>query len=276
MDMKRKIAGHATAFGVILATIISLQQGWIAVTEVSAALAFTLVGATIAILYWTWKPEINRWFTERSQPKLAVSVTELKDDERIAEIEVVLRDGAVRKHQARFCYVTVKNSGRKSAEDVHAYYDGAERIMFMPLRRKRTFKVDYDGTARDFDHDIEIFGEGQAFVLAALNCGKLEYARTIHPGPVGETFVLLFSVKDFRCLTIPSGSRLYPNYNEGLPCSFRFPLILVGKDMPDYYLTTFMVNVDSWDSLNVEKIGETVRSRVKGSDTTIAELMVRS
>jgi hypothetical protein len=243
-------------------------------SDISAALAFTLVGLICGSFYWGWKPEINHWFAERNQPKLTVSRTELKDDEKITAIEVRFWGGGVKRYEARFCYVTVKNTGRRSAEDVHAYYDGAERIMFMPLRRKEVFKVDYPGTVQDFEHEIRDFGEPQAFVVAALRYGKLEWERTVHPGPVGETFVLLFSVKDFRCLTIPAGSRLYPNYNEGIPCSFRLPLVLVGKDMPEYYLTIFKVTVDRWDDPNVEQVGETKRCQVTGEET-IPELMSR-
>lgn len=64
-------------------------------TDISAAIAFTLVGAIVTALYWSWKPEIDYWFAERNQPKLTVALTELKPEEKTWEVHIRCRNGEV-------------------------------------------------------------------------------------------------------------------------------------------------------------------------------------
>jgi hypothetical protein len=264
MNLKRKVAGHIVALLAVLAAIICLQRGWIAVTEISAAIAFALVGLATGGLYWAWKPEINLWFAERNQPNLTILVTDLKDlkdEERISEVEVRLRDGKVRRHEGRFFYITVRNSGRRSAEDVEAYcpsYSPEEQMVFMPLRKRLAYTIDYNRSAQAFDEEEARHG-AEAFVFALLREYRWPRKVSIHPGPKGETFVLFFTLKDYRLLTVPGPTRIYPNFEEGMPCAVTLYVVLQGKDMRHLYTAAFKVTLESWSSFKVEQIEQTVR-----------------
>jgi hypothetical protein len=261
--LKRKVAGHAVALLAVLASAVSLQQGWIAVTDISAALAFTLIGTAGAALYWAWRPEITRWFAERNQPRLTIEPTKLKDDEKIKEIELIFRDGKMRRHDARFCYLTIRNTGSRSAE-VSAWYNFHQQMIFIPLRSKPTFRANCRDDSEGFQGQIGTFGVEEAFAIALLNDERWtgRYHITVDPGPAGEAFVLFFTLKDFRVMTIPSGSRLYPNANQGFPCKLTISICVQGKDMPDYYVATFEVKAETWTDFKIKQIGQTKRDRV--------------
>lgn len=263
MTLKRKIAGHAVALLAVLASIVSLWERWIAVTEISGAIAFALVGAATGGLYWAWKPEITRWFAERNQPRLTIEPTRLKDDEKIKEIELILRDGQVKRHEARFYYLTIRNTGSKSAE-VSAWYNCHQQMILIPLRLKPVFRANCRHDSEGFKGQIRTFGVEEAFAIAVLNDERwtAKYDVSVDPGPAGQAFVLFFTVKDFRVMTVPSGSRLYPNHNEGFPCKLTFSICVQGKDMPDYYMATFKVEAQTWSDFTVTQVGQTKRKRV--------------
>jgi hypothetical protein len=171
----------------------------------------------------------------------------------------VLKDGTVRKHEARFCYVTVRNIGKRSAEDVWITHNLLRQMIFIPLHRKPTFRVYCDYGSEEFDGEVKTFGVEETFAVALLNDDRchLKCETTIRPGPVGETFLLFFTLKNFRLLTVPGTSRLYPNYNTGFPCKLVLNVCLQAKGMTDFYATPFEVRANAWDDFNVKKLGQT-------------------
>jgi hypothetical protein len=224
------------------------------------AVALTLL--SIGILYWGWRPEINRKLAERNEPKLTIApadLSQLKEEERIKELEVRLIDGKTRKCGARFYYITVRNSGKKTAEDVTAYCPGelADLMVFMPLRRRSALRVDYNRTSEGFDEETkERYGE--SYIFALLTDYKFPRTINISPGPKGETFVLFFTLECFRVPTVPGASRIYPT-DKSMPCTVMLPIYTQGKNMSYRYTAAFKVNLKKWNDIEVEQVVQTQR-----------------
>jgi hypothetical protein len=191
-------------------------------------------------------------------PKLTVVQTELKEDEKNLEIELVLDDGHVIRHEARFYYINIKNTGKRSVEIEATWLN--QHMIFVPLNRKPFFRVESKRDTESFKQLVtDLHGEAPAIGVTLLNDERwVERDRiTIHPGRTGETFVLFFTLKDFELITIPGLTRLYPNHGKGIPCAIMLPIHLVGREVPEYVLR-FNVTVNSWHDFAVEQIGQIV------------------
>jgi len=247
----RKPLSIVTAVLLVLPVTYLIREGYLDLTQFFTQLAVGLLLMAVGILYWGFRPEIQRWFG--GTPKFNITLTDLKPEEKIREVQIRFRGGEVRKHEARFCYITVRNSGKRTAEDVVAWC-GTDRMMFMPIRRKLTYTVDHDDAPEDFDEEVKISKE--AYIFALLREDKLKETVTIHPGPIGEAFVLFFTLKDFPQLCIPGFTRIY----RGIPCTkHELTIYLRGEHMSDSQEATFEVTAKSWDSFEVKQIGQTVR-----------------
>lgn len=196
-----------------------------------------------------------------SEPELTIAPTELKEYEKIKEIQLVLRDGRVIRHEARFYYVTVTNTWERSVR-ISARFRSSQHMIFVPLNKKPMFRVVSKYDTEGFKRQVETFGDEEAIVIA-LNTDERWESRfdvTIHPGPAGEAFVLFFTLKDFRVMTVPGGTRIYPNHNEGFPCRLPLSVCLDGDEtLPHYYVARFEVVAKNWKDFKVKQIGKTVK-----------------
>jgi hypothetical protein len=242
----------ALAFG----GLVVLPDFW---TSIAVGLFFVV----FPLFYWGWTPQITRWFEEKKQPILSIDAAKLEDEEKVTEIQVRTRGGEIRSHEARFHYITVRNSGSRDAEDLEAYYRENRQVFFLPSHGKSIYRVDYDGTAKDFDDEFKREGV-QAFVFAVINDERLEDTINIRSGPNGQTFALFFTLKDFRCLIIPGPSRICPNHNEGMPCKIVLPICFTGKHMSDY-VATFEVVVEDWKQFTSTQIAIPAIHQVNGA-----------
>jgi hypothetical protein len=241
-------------------------------TQIVSGIVITIIVASVTLWFRDGQskrqsesqPIIQEVLLEVSKdlPILTVVPAELQYYEEVSEIELILKDGAARRHEARFYYVTVRNSGRRSAESVVATYNLIRQMIFVPLHRKPTFRVYCDYDAEGFEDEVKTFGVEETFAVALLNDERWKYEATIHPGLIGKSFVLFFTLKDFRLLTVPGTSRIYPNYSTGFPCKLALSVCLQGKDMPDYYVATFEVNATNWKDFEVKQIGKTEKRMV--------------
>jgi len=257
MDLKRKIAGHTVTFLAVLASIVSLQQRWIAVTEISAAIAFALVGVATGGLYWAWRPEINHWFAERNQPKLTVVPEPQTPEQEVKEIHVRLRGGDTERHEARFYFVRISNMGRATAEDVEAFY--APRgypflLVPMPIAGKAAVTVDSKSTLREFERKYEKYGS-HAFVGALIKDEGEKFRRTVTVHPKSElnpgpTFALFFTLKDYPQLCIPSPTLIYRGFERPV----LIDVFLEAKKVPLFHAARYELTVKNWKEFEVREV----------------------
>jgi len=71
----------------------------------------------------------------------------------------------VRKHEARFFFLEIRNDGGRTVE-VRPYYHRYP-VFTSPLTMKRAITVDYDHSPKEFDEELEAKGS-EAFVTAFL------------------------------------------------------------------------------------------------------------
>jgi hypothetical protein len=149
-----------------------------------------------------------------SQPKLIITNADLKSDS-IKKLVVRFPHGKKREHEVRFYYVKVRNEGEKTVDDVIAYC-GADQIRFIPSTENSTFGLDFEGseTLEEFDRfGIEMYAIALIRDQRKLK-DEIEY---IHPGPVGESFVLFFTLKGYdERVYVPAHTRVPHNIYGGL------------------------------------------------------------
>jgi len=245
MNLKRKFVGHTVAVVALVALVLSLVWGWVTLTDISAALVFTLVGTIVAVLYWTWRPEINQWFSEKNQPKLNIALTEVRPDEEVKTVEVWFRNGEKRSHEARFCFITITNSGKRTAKKVRLYC-GPHQMLLMPFKGKVDYRANCLTSREDFDDALGEFGV-ETFVIATMNGVRQKDETCIHPSPAGERFVLFFTMKDFDPLIVPGFTRIY-EHPQGSPPTVKLFLEVHYEDALGYYSAEFEVMMESWDN----------------------------
>jgi len=202
--------------------------------------------------------------TTVQSPELVIAPADLKEHEKVKEIQLVLRDGRVITHEARLYYITVTNIGKRSLR-VSARFNWDQQMIFVPLNKKPTFRVVSQYYTDGFKREVETFGDEEAIAIA-LNTDERWVSRydvTIHPGPAGETFVLFFTLKGFRVMTVPGGTRIYPNYDVGFPCKLSLGVCLLSDDLSPYSdATVFEVTAKNWKDFEVKQVGKTVRQLI--------------
>jgi len=247
MNLRRKCAGLIVTVLVLVALDLGWTRGWTTLTDISDALTFTLVGAIGATLYWTWKPEINRWVSDRNQPKLKIALNELRPEEEVKRVEVWLPNGEKRSHEARFCFITITNSGKRIAKNVRLYC-GFDQMLLMPFKRKADYKVDGEwNRPEEFDEAVKKRGI-ETFVLATLDGVRQADSTTIRPGQHGESFVLFFTMKDFSPLCVLGFTRIY-EHPHGSPPIVKLYLEAHYEDGAGYYTAEFEIVMKSWERL---------------------------
>lgn len=147
------------------------------------------------------------------QPKLTITESDLKSD-GVKRLVVRFPHGEVREHEVRFYYVKVRNDGGKTADDMIDMC-GSNQMRFIPLTGKSTFGLDFEGT--ETLEEFDKFGI-ESFVVALLrDHRKLKDAMEyVHPGPVGESFVLFFTLKGYNDrIYVPAHTRVPHNIYGG-------------------------------------------------------------
>ena len=243
MNLRRKLVGHIVAILVLVTLVLSLIWGWTKLNDVSAALAFTLVGAIVAALYWTWKPEIYQWFSERDHPKLNIALTEVKPEQQVKRVQLWLPNGEKRSHEARFCFITITNSGKRTAENVKLWCQS--EMLLMPFKGKPDYKVKEWRRPDEFDESLRE-GDTEVFVVATLDGVEQRDSVDIAPGPRGETVVLFFTMKDFDSICVPGFTRIY-KYPSGSPPRITLNLEVEHQDGLGSYQAEFEVIMESWN-----------------------------
>lgn len=216
---------------------------------------------------WNWFLELEQEYRDARnaglpqtavpllQPELTIAETDLEEHEKIKEIELELQDGNVIRHQARFYYITVRNLGKQSAKDVGGTYL-SQQMIFVPLNRKQRFRVKGRYDTHGFRLATKKFGSREeAIIVALLNDERwvMRQRITVHPDSIGETFVLFFTLKGLNVLTIPGGTRIYPNDKERMPCTITLPIHLTSEQIPEH-VARFKVNVRDWKHFKVDQI----------------------
>lgn len=192
------------------------------------------------------------WPVERNEPNLSVSLTELKPEEKIQEVRVRLADGREKCREARFGYITVTNSGERTARQVQAMFH-SYRMVFVPIRRRAYYTADTDQSESSFEEQLKQ-GKKAAFDYAILNDQKrIKDEMDIRISPEGESFALFFMLKDEGWLTVPCETLV------SLPIPSVIQLCVYLFSDNDRYEAVFEVNVRSWDSFEVRQVGPTVR-----------------
>jgi hypothetical protein len=250
MNLRRKLVGHIVAILVLVGLIVSLMWGLTTLTDVSAALAFTLVGAVVAILFWTWRPEINQWFSERSQPILNIALTEVRPEEEVRRVQVWFPNGQMRSHEARFCFITITNSGKRTAEEVKLWCHS--QMLLMPFKHKADYRVDHEWSVEEFDKSLRERRYGdeemdvETFVVATMDGVEQIDSIDIPPNPRGETLVLFFTMKDFAPLCVPGFTRIY-EHPRGTPPTVKLNLEVEHKDGVGTYEAEFEIIMETWN-----------------------------
>jgi hypothetical protein len=194
---------------------------------------------------------------------LIITDADVKSDS-IQKLVVRFPHGEIREHEVRFYYVKVRNEGEKTVDDVIAYC-GANQIRFIPSTEKSTFGVDLEEseTLEEFDR----FGI-ESYVVALLRDHRKvkDEIKYIHPGPVGESFVLFFTLKGYGDrVYVPAHTRVPHNiyggeyegrvigHPEGI---IRLYLSVEGRDIQGC-TAEFEINFDNWKTFRVKRLHST-------------------
>ncbi|MGP8069203.1 MAG: hypothetical protein ACLP5V_04885 [Candidatus Bathyarchaeia archaeon] len=191
---------------------------------------------------------------EGNQPQLRFALSELNPKTDVKRIEVWLPNGETLTHEARFCFITIINSGKRTAKDVKLYC-GVKHMLLMPFKEKADYKVNYRWDREHFEGTVRNRGI-EAYVLAALNGVDQKEVTDVGPGPIGERFALFFTVKDFNPLIVPGFTRIY-EHPHGSPPRVNLTLQIGHEEGVGYYVVKFEVMMEKWDKFT-PRLVETV------------------
>lgn len=195
---------------------------------------------------------IEEWKEQRSKPKLIVEPVNLRPEEQPLAIRVVFDSKTWKEREARFFFVSVRNIGRKTAENT-------EPVIHLPKVRTGLIgqfvligpsgapfiPVEWGDPVEDFETNSNRYAR-------ALIVPKSERITSVSLNPQGmaKAFMLFFTVKESNVLYFPVRAPIT------LPIPARFYLVLLfqAKDMPLQAGKTYEVDVATWDHFQVKEV----------------------
>lgn len=233
----------AISTGIVVLLVIWL--GKVNLPEYWTQLAVALTVLAIGMLGWGWKDEIEEWInSQHAQPILEVSLKAVNPEEAVERVEVWLPNGELRTHDARFCFMTVTNSG-KDAKGL--FLSCQHHMLLMPYKAKQNYRVDNPwDKPEEFDDEVKNLGT-QAYVIAVLDGVEQTEQTTLLRGE-SKDFVLFFTLKGFGpTLCVPGFTR---NYFQpfGSPPKVMLNVYFRHKHATGYYWAKFEIVVHSWDN----------------------------
>jgi len=187
---------------------------------------------------------IERWERERDKPQLLVERINLPEQEEPRGIRVVLDAQTFKDTDARFFFVSVRNTGSKTAYDVdlRLHLPVVRTGLLGPLVRigpsgLQFLAVKWSDPLQEFDTNPHRFAR-------ALLKGQEEKPIRLDPLGFGVPFMVFFTVKETKSVYFPvlSLANLLP-----IPCKFIVQLLFGVKDMKIQYTKSFEVDVQTWD-----------------------------
>jgi hypothetical protein len=197
------------------------------------------------------------------RPRLTVALSKENENE-VKELEVRFPGGIRRTPAVRFYYITIRNEGTKTADDVRVRCHGND-VRIIPFTSKSSFGIDVEridemGTVEYFDKSIP-----ESAISAILNDHNKvkDSIEFIHPGPEGEKFVLFFTVEGYTDkFFIPAHTKLWYNaYGGHLNAmhgterrTTKVGIHIGARDITGYY-AEFEVMLYDWNSFDVKLVG---------------------
>ncbi|MGA8856903.1 MAG: hypothetical protein WB643_07035 [Candidatus Bathyarchaeia archaeon] len=197
------------------------------------------------------------------KPRLTVALTKTNENQ-VKELEVRFPGRIRRTPAVRFYYITVRNEGKKTADDVRVRCQG-NGVRIIPFTSKSSFGIDVErvdemGTVEYFDKSVP-----ESAISAILNDHNKvkDSIEFIHPGPEGEKFVLFFTVEGYTDkFFIPAQTKLWYNaYGGHLNAHYspersstKVGIHIGARDITGYY-AEFEVMLYDWNRFDVKLVG---------------------
>jgi hypothetical protein len=250
---------------VIGACVLFFAVGWLVnsgkvnfgdfLTQLAAALILMALG----VLYWGFRPEIDRAVRERRGPKFDVQVLIELPHEQMREIRVRLGPEQFRTREARFALFMVKNLSDRTAEEVVPLI--AVRELWTKLRSlvwilptgNPLLTVGWQNTIAEFEHDEN------SFATAIIHDENTPKSVSLYGKGLGCGFVLFFTLKDSPVVYFPSTG----HEAMVMPCKFHLILYFQAKDLPLQCMKTYSVEADSWCCFRVSEIAKKQHSGLR-------------
>lgn len=243
--------------GILL--LVGIYEALWSLSQLLELAPYFIITGMGAVLLWGFRERIEDAIRGRGCPELSVAETKIAAAEEVRELLVKFSSGGSRKHEVRFHYVTVSNSGRKTAEDLVASCRDVP-IRMIPLIWKSTFAVDSHESVGSF-HKNGI----DSFIYALIgDQRKLRDTVDVHPGATQAwTFVLFFTLKGRNdCLYVPCNTKIWFHTRRGFlgierdngTGIIRLPLHLTWKDMEAPCDVLFEARLADWKSFEIKPV----------------------
>jgi hypothetical protein len=225
-------------------------------TQLAVALAMTAVG----LLYWGFRPEINRFFKERygAKPELITERVKITPQEEPCLLRVVFDNQNWKDQDIRFFFTVVRNIGEIPAENIQLFLSLPEirSALVGPLVQigpsgVPILAVQWGSQIADFQANPHRYARALIFPKTE----RITSIPSLEPKGIGKTFALFFTVKESNTVYFPVKMDVY----LAIPCKFLIHLLLQAKGMPLLYVKSYDVNVQAWNRLQVTELVLDVR-----------------
>jgi hypothetical protein len=184
------------------------------------------------------------------KPKLVVdTVSPFPRDQEPTRIRATIPSRASKEEEARAFFVIVRNTGRKTAEDVRPLVNvsgkgGAAFLVMVPPHPGPVMEFEWPGTQDQFDHDED------ALATALVYAEKTrERSVTLNPKGMGKGFVLFFTIRG-RGLYFPSETKIAVMFPTEFDLTLRFEMH--GRGITE--AKRYVVQANAWNSFTVTEL----------------------
>jgi hypothetical protein len=167
-------------------------------------------------------------------------------------IRVELSRHKFKEAEARFCFVSIRNVGIETAEEVipHLWLPGRAggffHIVVIPIGSLESILVKWGQSEQELNASKE---HGFALALIWDKVIRKE-SMALYSGGISRTFLLFFTVNGSNILYFPSEAP----FRLEMPCKIVAGLFLEAKDLPKYLAKMYEVDAHSWGSFQVREI----------------------
>jgi len=255
----RKPLAVIAACGLLFAVVWLVGSGNVNWADFLTQLAAALILVALGVLYWGFRPEINRAARERGGLRFDVAALIERPGEQMRQIRVRLGPEQFTIREARFALLRVKNLADRTAEDVVPLvgvpdlWGELKSLVWILPTGSPWINVEWTDTIPEFEHG------GNGFASAVIHDKNTPQSVSLHGKGVGFGSVLFFTLKDSPALYFPTTA----HHAVLMPCRFHMILYFQAKDLPLHRAKTYVVEADSWRRFRVSEIIEKERSDLR-------------
>jgi hypothetical protein len=196
---------------------------------------------------------------------LLIEILKQKPEEEVKQLEIRFPKGVKRYHDIRLCYVTIRNLGEKTIDEVIVSCLSNE-MLIVPSTSKQTFGLDIEPqeeggmSVQEFD---KYQPDSSVTVILRDRTKVKELIEHIHPDSQGVSFVLFLTVKgESERFYVPAGTMIWYNAYGGAMNSIhdgknRKPTMMwihvTARDAKGFSVQ-FEVTLHNWKRFDVRKV----------------------